>query len=90
MPILPPPSLMAGADSLQTLLRAATPEQVGVFFAQIGLEASPDEVFLWERADFAEVIVVFGDGTPRSPDSTKIFLNGLPVHLLVQGGEEGL
>lgn len=84
MPILPPPSLMAGADSLQALLHAASPGQVGVFFAEIGLEASPDEVFRWERADFAEVIVVFGeDSLPtRSEDSTRVFLNGLPLHLL--------
>lgn len=84
IPILPPPSLMAGADSLQTLLHEASAEQRGVFFAQIGLEASPDEVFLWERADFAEVIVVFGEGPlpARSEDSTKVFLNGLPLHLL--------
>ncbi|MFO7625632.1 MAG: hypothetical protein R6V62_00065 [Candidatus Fermentibacteraceae bacterium] len=84
MPLLPPPSLMAGADSLQTLLHAACPEQRGLFFAQIGLEASPDEVFLWERADFVEVIVVFGEGTSPdlTEDSTKVFLNGLPLHLL--------
>jgi len=89
MPFLPPPSLMAGADSLQTLILAASPAQVGVFFAQIGLEASPDEVLLWERADFAEVIVVFGEGPPpdRTDDSTKVFLNGLPLHLLVQEKE---
>lgn len=76
---------MAGADSLQALLHAASPEQVGVFFAEIGLEASPDEVFLWERADFAEVIVVFGeDSLPEgSEGSTRVFLNGLPLHLLV-------
>jgi hypothetical protein len=76
---------MAGADSLQTLLHAASPEQIGVFFAEIGLEASPDEVFRWERADFAEVIVVFGeDSLPAgSEDSTRVFLNGLPLHLLV-------
>ena len=89
MPILPPPSLMAGADSLQTLLRAATPEQVGVFLAEIGLEASPDEIFLWEMADFAEVIVVFGeDSLPTgSEDSTRVFLNGLPLHLLYEKKE---
>lgn len=85
MPLLPPPSLVAGADSLQTLLHAACPEQRGLFFAQIGLEASPDEIFLWERADFVEVIVVFGEGPlpDRTDDSTKVFLNGLPLHLLV-------
>jgi len=89
MPLLPPPSLMAGADSLQTLLQAATIQQRGLFFAEIGLEAAPDEVFNWEMADFVEVIVVFGEGPlpARSEDSTKVFLNGLPLHLLLSEKE---
>ncbi len=89
MPLFPPPSLMAGADSLQTLLHAASPGQRGLFFAEIGLEAAPDEVFLWERADFVEVIVVFGEGPlpDRTDDSTKVFLNGLPLHLLASEKE---
>lgn len=90
MPFLPPPSLLAGADSLQSLLLEASAEQRGLFFAQIGLEAAPDEVLLWERADFAEVIVVFGeDPLPSCPgDSAKVFLNGLPLHLLAGESEE--
>lgn len=83
---LPPPHLMAGADSLQALLLRASTEARAFFFAEIGLEASPDEVSLWGTPDFAEIIVEFGKpGHGNGMDSITVLHNGLPLHLLQTG-----
>lgn len=81
---LPPPPLQAGADSLQALLLRASVGARACFFAEIGLEASPDEILLWRTEDFVEIIAVFGEGsqTGKDSDSITVLLNGLPLHLL--------
>jgi len=87
IPDLPPPSLTAGADSLQSLILNASIEARGLFFAEIGLEASPGEVVHWERNDFIEVIAVFGSSSGE--DTAAVLLNGLPLHLLTGAGVSG-
>lgn len=84
IPDFPPPSVQAGADSLQALILDASVESLGLFFAEIGLEAAPDEVVRWETGDFIEIIQVYGDCRfpGKAPDSVKVFMGGLPLHLL--------
>lgn len=55
-----------------------------MFFAEIGLEASPDEVQLWESEDFLQMVL---DLTPEAPDSASAYsllwrIGTLPVELL--------
>ncbi|PIE51392.1 hypothetical protein CSA37_11740 [Candidatus Fermentibacteria bacterium] len=64
---------------------AAEPAELGMFFAEIGLEASPDEVSLWSEQDFLDILTDFTaastDTTPT--DSLLPLLEELPLHLLV-------
>lgn len=80
----PPADMNLAVDSLKTILTEATPQQLGEFFSEIGLEASPDEIFLWSNNNFCELIVEFSDIAPDSgtPDSILPLLDGLPLELL--------
>ncbi len=83
--IEPPPPVPAGADSLAVILLQASPEARGLFFAAIGLEASPEEVEFWAPADFWEIVVTFGADSAGTGDSLSVLLKGLPTHLLDPG-----
>lgn len=80
----PPADMNEALDSLKTILTEATPQQLGEFFSEIGLEAAPDEVFLWGNDTFCELLMEFSDSAPDSgtPDSLLPLLEGLPLELL--------
>lgn len=80
----PPSDLAEAATILRMVMIDAAPEDLGIFFAEIGLEASPDEVLLWTDSDFCDLILDF-TGTAsdsQSSDSLNFLLETLPVHLL--------
>jgi hypothetical protein len=81
----PPPPVQAGADTLAAMILQASPEARALFFAAIGLEASPEEAVFWAPADFLEIIVTFGADPDGTGDSLSISLKGLPTHLLISG-----
>jgi len=62
----------------------AEPEALGLFFAETGLEASPDEVQLWTEIDFFDFIIDFAavPSDSLSMDSLVPLLEYLPMHLL--------
>jgi hypothetical protein len=62
----------------------AAPEDLGIFFAEIGLEASPDEVHIWTDSDFRDLILDFSsvEVDSQTPDSLNFILETLPLHLL--------
>ncbi len=80
----PPADMNSALDSLRTIMTEATPQQLGEFFSEIGLEAAPDEVFLWGNDNFCELLLEFSDTAPESgtPDSLLPLLEGLPLELL--------
>ena len=80
----PPADMNEAVDSLKTILTEATPQQLGEFFSEISLEASPDEIFLWSDDNFCELLMEFSDSAPDSgaPDSLLPLLDGLPLELL--------
>ena len=65
-------------------MREAEPEALGMFFAEIGLEASPDEVHFWTDMDFYDLIIEFSPEAPDSgaPDSLLPLVDSLPLELL--------
>ena len=71
-------------DLLRTAMTEAEPQALGMFFAEIGLEASPDEVVLWTDMDFYDLIMDFAPAAPDTapPDSLLPLVESLPVELL--------
>lgn len=80
----PPPDMDYTISILKDTLTGASPQALGMFFAEICLEAAPDEVHLWGDDDFCELIMEFSDLAPGSgtPDSLFPLLEGLPLELL--------
>jgi len=62
----------------------ASPPSLGLFFAEIGLEAAPGELPLWGDDSYYELIMEFSDYSPDSlcSDSLLPLLEGLPLELL--------
>ncbi|MCK5133976.1 MAG: hypothetical protein KAR40_17735 [Candidatus Sabulitectum sp.] len=81
----PPADMDTTLTILRNTLTRATPQALGMFFAEIGLEAAPDEVHLWGSDTFCELLMEFSDLAPDSgtPDSLLPLLNGLPLELLI-------
>lgn len=81
----PPPDMDYTITILKDALTEASPQALGMFFAEICLEAAPDEVHLWGDDDFCELIMEFSDLAPDSgtPDSLYPLLEGLPLELLI-------
>lgn len=75
---------------LQTAMTNADPQALGMFFAEIGLEASPDEIFLWSDMDFYDLIMDFAPAAPDTapPDSLLPLVESLPLELLEKREEE--
>lgn len=88
----PPADLDSSLALIETLMEEAEPAQLGMFFAEIGLEASPDEVLLWGPRDFYDMVVDFSPEAPDSgaPDSLMPLVNSLPLELLEKAEEEGV
>lgn len=81
-----PPADMDNALSiLKDTLTGASPQALGMFFAEIGLEAAPGEIHLWGNDTFCELLMEFSDLVPDSgsPDSLLPLLDGLPLELLI-------
>ena len=80
----PPADMDSTLTVLQDTLTAASPAALGQFFAEIGLEAAPDEILLWSSDNFCELLMEFSDLAPDSgtPDSLLPLLESLPLHLL--------
>ena len=85
----PPPDMDSTLTVLKNTLTAASPAALGQFFAEIGLEAAPDEILLWSSDTFCELLMEFSDLAPDSgtPDSLYPLLDGLPLHLLTDTGD---
>ncbi len=62
----------------------ASPSSLGLFFAEIGLEAAPGELPLWGDDSYYELIIEFSDypSDSSSSDSLLPLLEGLPLDLL--------
>ena len=80
----PPSDMDITLTTLKDTLTKASPQTLGLFFAEIGLEAAPDEVHLWGSDTFCELLMEFSDLAPDSgiPDSLFPLLEGLPLELL--------
>lgn len=80
----PPADMDMAIDLLRTAMTEAEPQALGMFFAEIGLEASPDEVLLWTDMDFYDLIMDFAPAAPDTapPDSLLPLVESLPVELL--------
>lgn len=80
----PPADLDSAIAAVSTVMKEAAPEDLGMFFAEIGLEASPDEVHLWQAEDFYDLLMDFSPEAPDSgvPDSLFPLLESLPLELL--------
>ena len=82
----PPADFQEAVALLRETLTEASPSDLGMFFAAIGLAASPDEVHLWADEDFYDLAVDFSpkcaDGQPA--DSLMPLVMGLPLDILVQ------
>ena len=85
----PPADMDSTLTVLKDTLTAASPAALGEFFAEIGLEAAPDEILLWSSDNFCELLIEFSDLAPDSgtPDSLYPLLGGLPLHLLTDTGD---
>lgn len=83
--ITPPADMDSTLKILKDTLTSASPQALGEFFAEIGLEAAPGEVHLWGKDTFCELLMEFSEFSPDSglPDSLFPLLNGLPLELLV-------
>ena len=81
----PPADMDYTLTILKDTLKGASPQALGLFFSDIGLEAAPDEVHFWATADFCELLMEFSDLAPDSgtPDSLFPLLEGLPLELLI-------
>jgi len=80
----PPADADSALSILSDSIKGASPRSLGIFFAEIGLEASPDEVQLWGINDFSDLLMEFSDLSADSgtPDSLMPLLEGLPLELL--------
>jgi len=80
----PPLDLDSALAVISTAMKTADPANLGMFFAEIGLEASPDEVFLWSDNDFYDMVMDFSPEAPDSgsPDSLLPLVESLPLELL--------
>ncbi len=90
-PVETPPADADSAIALLTrLMICAEPAELGMFFAEIGLEASPDEVHLWAPRDFHQLITDFtgAHDDSSSGDSLLPRLEELPLHLLQENPSE--
>ena len=81
----PPADLDYTLEILKDTLTGASPQALGEFFAEIGLEAAPDEIHLLGQDTFCELLMEFSDLAPDSgtPDSLFPLLKGLPLELLL-------
>ena len=81
----PPADMDSALSILKDTLTGASPQALGVFFAEIGLEAAPGEIHLWGDDTFCELLMEFSDIVPDSgsPDSLLPLLDGLPLELLI-------
>lgn len=63
-----------------------------MFFAEIGLEASPDEVHLWGEWDFYDLVLDFSPAAPDtgSPDSLLPLVESLPLELLEKRDDQSV
>ncbi len=82
----PPADIDHTLTILKDTLAGASPQALGMFFAEIGLEAAPDEIQLWDSNTYCELLMEFSDLAPDSgtPDSLFPLLEGLPLELLDQ------
>lgn len=64
----------------------ASLESLGLFFAEIGLEAAPGELPLWGDDSYYELVIDFSDYSPDTLDSDSLLplLEGLPLELLAE------
>lgn len=69
---------------LRDSMLKSTPESLGLFFAEIGLEAAPNELLLWGDDSYYELIIEFSDSQSDSSSSDSLLplLHGLPLELL--------
>ncbi|MEN8209877.1 MAG: hypothetical protein ABFR50_11575 [Candidatus Fermentibacteria bacterium] len=81
----PPGDMDFTLTVLKDALTGASPQALGVFFAEIGLEAAPGEIHLWGNETYCELLMEFSDLAPDSgtPDSLFPLLEGLPLELLI-------
>ena len=85
----PPADTDSAIAILTRLMTCAEPAGLGMFFAEIGLEASPDEVHLWAPEDFYQLITDFTvPAADSSSDSLLPRLNELPLELLLENTSE--
>ncbi len=85
----PPADTDSAIALLTRLITEAEPEGLGMFFAEIGLEASPDEVHLWAPGDFHQLITDFtGADDSSTGDSLLPRLEELPLNLLLEKPSE--
>lgn len=86
----PPADTDSAIALLARLMTEAEPAGLGMFFAEIGLEASPDEVHLWGPGDFHQLITDFTGAAYDSScgDSLLPRLEELPLHLLQDNPSE--
>jgi len=80
----PPADLDVAIVVISQAMKSAPLENLGMFFAEIGLEASPDEVHLWAEQDFYDMVMDFAPEAPDSgaPDSLLPLVESLPLELL--------
>ncbi|MEA3266707.1 MAG: hypothetical protein U9P42_07170 [Candidatus Fermentibacteria bacterium] len=80
----PPADMDCALSVLKDTLTTASPRALGMFFAEIGLEAAPGEIHLWDNNTYCELLMEFSDLAPDSgtPDSLFPLLEGLPLELL--------
>ncbi|MCK5785616.1 MAG: hypothetical protein KAH54_03550 [Candidatus Sabulitectum sp.] len=85
----PPADMDSALAVLKNTLTGASPQALGIFFAEIGLEAAPDEIHLWGNNTYCELLMEFSDLAPDSgtPDSLIPLLEGLPLELLTDHDE---
>ncbi len=80
----PPVDIDSALALISHAMKNADPENLGMFFAEIGLEASPDEVHLWAEKDFYDMVMDFAPEAPDSGalDSLLPLIESLPMELL--------
>ena len=83
-PYAPPVDLDYTLSVLKDTLTGASTGSLGVFFAEIGLEAAPDEILLWGPETYHELLLEFSDYPLDSLKQDSLFplLQGLPLELL--------
>ncbi len=80
----PPADIDSALTILKDALTSASPQALGLFFAEIGLEAAPDEILLWGDDTYYELLTEFSDFMPDSSNPNRLIplLEGLPLELL--------